>query len=106
MPMVASVFTTIQINAVRVLLSWATGRGFSGPCSDGNNPVLSTSSPISNSSGDFSFVKLPSVELLFSLSSNASASVIEELTEGARSVDRSAMVKELMNSKRETDDCK
>jgi hypothetical protein len=51
MPIVASVFTTIQIAAVLIELS-GTGSAFSnGVC--GSSSPLSSSSPISISSGDF-----------------------------------------------------
>ena len=93
MPIVANVLTIIQIAAVLVLWSGA-GWGFS--CSaGGRSPALSTSSsPISSSSGLLRFAKAPSDEplvVVFSLSSKVSASVVEELIDGSRSVDRSAM---------------
>jgi hypothetical protein len=75
---------------------WA---GFS--CSAGSISALSSSSsspsPSSKSSGDFSLTKPPSVSLsmpCFSFSSYASASVTEELVEGAWLVDRSVIVAE------------
>jgi hypothetical protein len=99
MPIVANVFTTIHAKD-DLAEAWGTvWAGFS--CSAGSISALSSSSPSpsSKSSGDFSLTKLPSVSLVvpcfsFSFTSYASVSVTDELVEGARSVDRSAIVAE------------
>jgi hypothetical protein len=98
MPIVANVLTTIHMKDD---LTEASGVGWAGfSCSAGSISALSSSSspsPSSKSSGDFSLTKPPSVSLsmpCFSFSSYASASVTEELVEGARSIDRSAIVAE------------
>ena len=85
MPMVANVLITIHIAEDLIVLS---GTGVFSCVVAGNNSALSTSSPISSSSGVFSFTKLPSelIVACFSLSSYVSASVTEEETEGERSV--------------------
>ena len=92
MPIVANVLTTIQMKDDLREAVGCVSVGFS--CSIGKSPSLSTSSPISKSSGDFSLTKLSVVEACGSFSSYASASVMEELMEGARSVDRSAIIAE------------